>query len=612
MLEAVLWSVVICLFSMVLIKKFFKTGSKCPPFPEAPVPADILKRPSRLADIPRRADVIIVGSGPSGLALGVFLSRRGKRVVIFEQHDRAGGGLHTFEEKGFEFDTGFHYGGEMGPTKELRLIVDALTGKEVEFASLEDCPVHPGVYDKVVFSDDRSIDFTVPAGRQNWLRKLKDKFPGQEAQIDAYAKDMKGSGAGSLPSYIWRSFTSKLVRDALRGIMAAPMQKFSYRTAEEGFAALKITGALKSVLSYISMGCTGVLPSSLQYSLVTGLHNHFAEGAAYPVGGPSRIAAAMVRQIEKRGGRVFVRAAVDSLEMSEDGMVVTGVRLKKGNTLVQAPVVVSSVGLRVTFDKLVPSTAPCVAPMKEKIKALPPTHGHFFLFVGLKGTTMELQLPRRNLWVLPSTDVEKSMNAFHEDSAAPFGYAGIAFPSAKDPSYHDRHPDTSVAVMLVGDVPYEWVEAWNDKKVRHRGADYDALKRGFEERMLAMLLEHFPQLEDKILFTELGTPLDNNFYLGKTRGESTGFVSQSRRQKPTSSGCSPNQMSLTSRKAYTLLVKTSHAMGSLLLLLVHLWLLRLLKGHSIGWSWCPFYGKFFCDAACCMRGSLALQLLSRR
>ena len=36
----------------------------------------------------------------------MLLAKVGKRVLVLEQHDRAGGCCHTFTEKGFEFDVG--------------------------------------------------------------------------------------------------------------------------------------------------------------------------------------------------------------------------------------------------------------------------------------------------------------------------------------------------------------------------------------------------------------------------------------------------------------------------------------------------------------------------
>ena len=56
--------------------------------------------------VPADLDVIIVGSGIGGLGLAVLLAKVGKKVLVLEQHDRAGGCCHTFTEKGFEFDVG--------------------------------------------------------------------------------------------------------------------------------------------------------------------------------------------------------------------------------------------------------------------------------------------------------------------------------------------------------------------------------------------------------------------------------------------------------------------------------------------------------------------------
>ncbi len=41
----------------------------------------------------RHYDVIIIGSGPNGLAIGAYLSRAGQRVLLLEKRFEAGGGL---------------------------------------------------------------------------------------------------------------------------------------------------------------------------------------------------------------------------------------------------------------------------------------------------------------------------------------------------------------------------------------------------------------------------------------------------------------------------------------------------------------------------------------
>lgn len=56
--------------------------------------------------VPQNLDVIVIGSGIGGLAAGATLAKVGKKVLVLEQHDQAGGCCHTYIEKGFEFDVG--------------------------------------------------------------------------------------------------------------------------------------------------------------------------------------------------------------------------------------------------------------------------------------------------------------------------------------------------------------------------------------------------------------------------------------------------------------------------------------------------------------------------
>ena len=87
--------------------------------------------------VPPKIDVIVIGSGAGGLSTAALLAKAGKRVLVLEQHDQAGGGLHTFVEKGYEFDVGVHYVGEMG-RGIFRTLFDQLTDGQLEWAPLDD------------------------------------------------------------------------------------------------------------------------------------------------------------------------------------------------------------------------------------------------------------------------------------------------------------------------------------------------------------------------------------------------------------------------------------------------------------------------------------------
>ena len=56
--------------------------------------------------LPENPDAIVIGSGIGGLSVAAILAKTGKKVLVLEQHDQAGGCCHTFIDKGFEFDVG--------------------------------------------------------------------------------------------------------------------------------------------------------------------------------------------------------------------------------------------------------------------------------------------------------------------------------------------------------------------------------------------------------------------------------------------------------------------------------------------------------------------------
>lgn len=52
------------------------------------------------------ADIIVIGSGIGGLCCGGLLARYGQDVLVLESHDVAGGAAHSFDIKGYKFDSG--------------------------------------------------------------------------------------------------------------------------------------------------------------------------------------------------------------------------------------------------------------------------------------------------------------------------------------------------------------------------------------------------------------------------------------------------------------------------------------------------------------------------
>lgn len=66
----------------------------------------VLKRGFSAQRVPDQLDAVVIGSGVGGLAVAATLAKAGRRVLVLEQHDQAGGCCHTFEQHGIEFDVG--------------------------------------------------------------------------------------------------------------------------------------------------------------------------------------------------------------------------------------------------------------------------------------------------------------------------------------------------------------------------------------------------------------------------------------------------------------------------------------------------------------------------
>ena len=105
--------------------------------------------------VPKRIDTIVIGSGPGACACANLLAQSGKRVLMLEQHTVTGGGTHSFQQNGCEWDTGLHYSSAAMSRKTARpgAIMDYMTKGKQRFKQFEEpC-------DEIFFPDHSSYPF---------------------------------------------------------------------------------------------------------------------------------------------------------------------------------------------------------------------------------------------------------------------------------------------------------------------------------------------------------------------------------------------------------------------------------------------------------------------
>ena len=123
-------------------------------------------------------DVIIIGSGISGLCSAAILGMEGKKVLVLEKHFKIGGYTHTFKRQGYEWDVGIHYIGGVHRKKAFsRRLFDKITEKNLKWNKTDDN------YDRIVFPD-KSYDFIAP--KSKFIESMKNYFPNESENIDKY------------------------------------------------------------------------------------------------------------------------------------------------------------------------------------------------------------------------------------------------------------------------------------------------------------------------------------------------------------------------------------------------------------------------------------------
>ncbi len=455
---------------------------------------------------------IIIGSGIGGLACAAALAKLGHKVLVLEQHNIAGGLTQTFSRKGFSWDVGMHYLGEMGPVGQGRRLLDWLSDGVIKMA-----PIGP-VYDIAHFPDGFEMAYESPA--DSLRRNLKESFHESSAEIDAFFSILKDAARDSTALFVLHSLPRPL--GWIYSLWAkGKIRKWWGRTTDQVLREMIHDERLRSVLT-VQWGDHGGRPKEGSFAMHAMIMNHFIDGAYYPVGGARVFAESLVPIITDAGGEVRVKSPVKEILVAHGEAV--GVRLDDA-TEYHAEKVVSAIGARDTVRRLLPQYVGNLA-WGRGILSIKPSYSHICLYLGFEGDIRAAGATAANHWFYETWDTDAAIWGDPGATEAPVLF--VTFPSLKDPSHAARENQKHTGEVATW-VAWDKFSKWKESSHGRRPDDYKELKERIGARMLEQFKRHFPTIAPLITYYEVSTPLTMMHYVWREQGSSYGLETTPKR-----------------------------------------------------------------------------------
>ncbi len=273
-------------------------------------------------------DMIIVGGGMGGLALGALLGQAGKKILLIEKNKRVGGKGLTFERKGFKY--------EMWPIGYMPLKDNAF------HALFEKLGIESELKPAWDYESDEPLVGFYYKGRS-----------GRYDFIDSRPKDV----ADPSPLFdLWKLDENE--RESALGFLAqlvlmAPEQvdELDDVSMKEFMARFELPRPLIEYMDmHSNISLLALSDTASASEQVKILQEMATKGAAgYFKGGYERVGRVLADYILNHGGEILTDQRIESIDV-QDGQV-TGVTTK--DKPYSSPIVISNAGIQPTVLKLV-------------------------------------------------------------------------------------------------------------------------------------------------------------------------------------------------------------------------------------------------------------------
>jgi phytoene desaturase len=393
-----------------------------------------------------RADVVIVGAGPGGLAAAVLLAKSGLRVTVLERSDRVGGRTSTFTSDGFRFDIGptfFHYPQVL---EQIFQEAGADLRREVDLIRID--PFYRLVFGQggelLARSDIANMENAIALLNPSDARHLRRFLSDTREKLKRFEPFL------STPFLSWRDVFK---RDVLRLLPTLKPWRSLDGELRRYFSDPRVRIAFSFQSKYLGMSpfqCPSL------FTILSFLEYEY--GVFHPVGGCGAITAALERLARRLGVEIRLNESVE--EIVFEGRRAVGVRTALGEYGAQALV------LNADFARAMQRLVPGALRRNwsdRKIERARFSCSTFMLYLGLRAPLS--RLPHHTIYI--AKDYAKNLEEIerrHVLSADPSMYVQNA--CATDPSL--APPGKSTLYVLVPVTHQHPNVDWSRERSRYR------------------------------------------------------------------------------------------------------------------------------------------------
>jgi prolycopene isomerase len=436
-------------------------------------------------------DVIVIGSGIGGLTSAALLAKAGKSVLVLEAHDRAGGYAHSFKRKKYQFDSGVHIisGCENHGYRGGQVIYKTLKALAL-LDELEFININPFSY--VYFPQH---DIALPQTIKAFASQLSLQFPSQKQGLqDLLDLCLQLAEEITMADERMTEFDYDQAQQLMPSLFK--YRKSTLAEVAGGFINdPKLLAIFSSNWPYL-----GLPPSEVSFVYwSTMLMGYMVDGSYYCKGGFQQLANALVTGIQRYGGSVQFKSAVDKIEVKNNKVL--GVTVK--GQLINSPIVISNADMKTTINDLVGQNKFPVR-FLQRINKMQHSLSIFVVYVATNLDLKALGLSHESFCY---NDYDHDKN-YLKTQQGEINWLSITAPTLVDSSLA---PEGEHLLMLTTLIPFPTETSWKQAKPK------------YIQTLLKLAEQTIPNLQNHILFIEGGSPATMKRYTQNYQGAAYGW-----------------------------------------------------------------------------------------